>query len=399
MDKIIITDYKDNIVFLKYENDDLVSIETVELDNTSNVGNIYVGKIKNIVKNINACFVEIENKKMCYYSLANGVTPIFLNHKKDDVVKVGDEILVQIAKEELQTKAPVVRGDLNFTGRYVVITHGKTDIGISNKIYDESERKRLRHILKPYQNDKFGFIVRTNAQDIDNEIIINEVENLISSYENTIKKGKTTPCFKMVYKTKPHFYNVIRDNKQDVLVCTDIKEVYDNILLCSKNSPEDKVNMDNISFYEDDSCSLKALYNVNSSVENALKEKVWLKSGATIVIQPTEALVAIDVNTGKAIKGKSNMAKTFLKTNLEAAKEIARQIRLRNLGGIIIVDFIDMQNESDKTYLMEEFRKMLKKDPIKTSLIEMTKLNLVEITRKKIRQPLWLQLKDKYNND
>jgi len=392
MDKIIITDYKDKVVSLRYEKDLLVQIETLDNDKKCRVGNIYTGKVKNIVQNINSCFVEIENKQMCYFSLADGILPIFLNEKKDNTIKVGDEILVQVAKESLQQKAPLVRADLNFSGKYVVITYGKTDIGISNKICDDSERKRLKKILKPYQNDKYGFIVRTNAKDIKKEILVDEIEYLISIYNNVYSKSINTPVFKMVYKEQPSYVKEIRDSKNDIQVITDIDYIYDEITMYCKGVDNDKID---VSFYNDELCSLKALYNVNSLVENALNKKVWLKSGATIVIEPTEALVAIDVNTGKAIKGKgSNIEKTFLKINLEAAKEIARQIRLRNLTGIIIVDFIDLNNKKDKEYLVEEFRKILVKDPIKTTLIEMTKLNLVEITRKKIRKPLWLQFKE-----
>jgi len=391
MDKIIITDYMNKIISLKYEKDNLVQIETLDNEKESIVGNIYTAKVKNIVNNINSCFVEIKDKQMCYYSLQSGVKPIYLNEKKNDILRVGDEILVQVAKEALQTKAPLVRADLNFAGKYVIITYGKTDIGISNKITDEAERKRLKKILKPYRNEEYGFIVRTNAKEISKDILIDEIEYLISLYDKTIEKSKTTPVFKMVYKEQPFFVKEIRDSKNDIKVITDIKGIYDELSFCMKDNA--KFSNVELELHNDDVCTLNVLYNIKGLVENALKEKVWLKSGATIVIQQTEALVAIDVNTGKAIKGKSiDTQKTFLKINLEAAKEIARQIRLRNLTGIIIVDFIDLKKDEDKEYLVEEFRKILSKDPIKTTLVEMTKLNLVEITRKKIRQPLKLQL-------
>jgi len=164
-----------------------------------------------------------------------------------------------------------------------------------------------------------------------------------------------------------------------------------------------KEDISKLQFYEDKLLSLSKLYSIDHKLEHALHEKVWLKSGGTIVIQPTEALTVIDVNTGKAINGKKNIEDNFLKINREAAKEIAKQLRLRNISGIIIIDFITMTIEEHKQILMEELDSYLRKDPIKTTLVDMTPLNLVEITRKKVRKPLHEQIiydtKDSGDND
>ena len=154
----------------------------------------------------------------------------------------------------------------------------------------------------------------------------------------------------------------------------------------------------NFRHYEDSMISLSKLYSIESHIAALLKEKVWLKSGSNIVIQRTEALTAMDVNTSKAIKGKASRQKTFFKTNLEAAKEIAKQISLRNIGGIIIVDFIDMDSEEDRQILLRSFQEYLDRDYVKANIIDMTKLNLVEITRKKVKQPLANQLHDLMQN-
>ena len=153
-----------------------------------------------------------------------------------------------------------------------------------------------------------------------------------------------------------------------------------------------KEDLEKLSFYSDNLLSLSKLYGVETKLENALREKVWLKSGGSLIIQPTEALTVIDVNTGKAVNGKKKVQETFLKVNLEAAEEIAKQIRLRNLSGIIIVDFISMDDKAAQKKVMQLLAELFKKDPIKTTLIDMTALNLVEITRKKVRKPLHEQI-------
>lgn len=392
MHKLLITKEEDRIISSLYEGNEMVQVNTFSLKEDNFLGNIYIGKVKNIVANIAAAFVEYEKGKMCYLSLAELKKPVFINPKKNDKLVVDDEILLQISKADVKTKAPVAITNLNFTGKYLVLTHGNNLIGISGKITDDGERKRLKALMEEFKNEEYGFIIRTNAVNISGEVLRLEAQTLIKLYGETLDHARYKTPFSLVYKTLPGYLCDIRDGLSETLaeIVTDDRELYEEIEgYLNHYQREDSSKL---KFYEDNLLSLKKLYNIDSKLENALKKKVWLKSGGTIIIEPTEALTVIDVNTGKAIYGKKKVQETFLKLNLEAAEEIAKQIRLRNLSGIIIVDFIDMEDKSAKDKLMHTFAEYLKKDPVKTILVDMTALNLVEVTRKKVRKPLYEQI-------
>lgn len=389
--KLIITKQKQMVISSLFEENELVQINVEPDERTSLLGNIYVGKVKNIIKNINAAFVEIEEGMMCYLSLTDNENPIFSNPKNDSRILMGDEIIVQVTKENIKTKQPAVSTNLNFTGKYVVLTHGKTTIGVSNKIEDEDKCRQLKKIAKPYSNTECGFILRTNAVNAEKEMIVQEIQTLLELYNKVKTFGIHKQRFSCVYRMPVNYICDIRDSYTESFdkIVTDDPMIFEEIK--AYLSDYQRVDLDKLHFHEDRDISLNSLYGINSKLENALKEKVWLKSGASLVIQPTEALTAIDVNTGKAITGKKKVQETFLRVNLEAAREIAKQIRLRNLSGIIIIDFIDMISQEQRDLLMEELRKLLHKDPIRTNVIDMTALNLVEITRKKVRKPLYEQ--------
>ena len=391
--RLVITNYKERIISILYENDKAVQINTQSREENSILNNIYIGKVKNIINNIEAAFVEIENGIMCYFSLKDEKNIIYLNKQNQKKICIGDEILVQVIKEAVNKKAPVVTGYINITGKYTVLTHGKLSISVSNKIHNEKEVQRLKGIISKYKNNDFGIIARTNSFECEDDLIEEEIHNLQKIYYDIIGKAKFLVPFSKVYTSPLGYICDIRDSYSRNIekIVTDDVHIYENIRDYLEYFQKDELSK--LELYKDEMISLNALYNINSSVAEALKEKVWLKSGGTIVIQPTEALVAIDVNTSKAIVGKSDASKAFLKTNLEAAHEIARQLRLRNLSGIIIVDFIDLKKEEDKRYLLNEFDKILRLDPIKTTVVDMTGLNLVEVTRKKTRKPLYQQLK------
>lgn len=391
--QFIITKKENKIVSSYMEHGELVQISLENMEHESILSNIYLGKVKNIVKNIRAAFVEIAEKQMCYLSLENSKIPIFSNKKNSNTISVGDTIIVQVSREDVKTKAPVVTTEFSFTGKYVVLTHGKTKLGISSKITDEGERERLRDLLKRYESEKYGWIIRTNAIHASEHAIEKEIAVLKSLYDNLLEFGIHKNCFSLLYKAPAAYLCDIRngmspDTKE---IVTDNKELYNEIreyLNCYQQEDVEKVR-----FYEDTSVSLNRLYGIETKLEKALQKNVWLKSGGTLVIEPTEALTVIDVNTGKAIKGNKKIQETFLKVNMEAALEIAKQIRLRNISGIIIVDFIDLEQKEMKDLLMKTLSDYLKKDPIKTTLVDMTALGLVEITRKKVRKPLWEQVK------
>ncbi|BCJ99683.1 ribonuclease E/G [Anaerocolumna chitinilytica] len=392
--KLIITKEGNRIISSVFDEKEMLQVNIFGAIEENPLGNIYVGKVKNIVNNIAAAFVEYEKDKMCYLSLEEVKNPIFLNPKKNDKLVVGDDILVQIAKADVKTKAPVATVALNFTGKYLVLTHGNNLIGISGKIREEEERKRLRALMEVYKNSEYGFIVRTNAASIEDNVLKEEAEALIGVYKDTLSHAMYKTPFTCVFKTLPGYLCDIRDSLSEAIteIITDNKDLYDEI--ASYLGSYQKEDLVKLKFYEDNLLTLSNLYGVNLKLENALKKKVWLKSGGNLVIEPTEALTVVDVNTGKAIYGKRKVQDTFLKLNLEAAEEIAKQIRLRNLSGIIVVDFIDMEEKGAKEELMRFFEEQLRKDPVKTVLVDMTALNLVEVTRKKVRKPLYEQISE-----
>lgn len=400
--RLIITKQDNRIISAFFEGKDMVQVSVNASNEEGILGNIYLGKVKNIVKNINAAFIEIADGKMCYLALDENRYPIMagsrdeLDDRKLNMVKikVGNELIVQVTKEDIKTKAPVVSSNINFTGKYVALTYGKITNGVSSKITDEKERSRLKNIMKQFENSEYGFIIRTNAAFAPEDKIVNEMQKLITEYEKIREFGVHKSRFSLLYSTPPNYICDIRDGYSDHIdeFVTDDSELYQHIReYLEAYQPED---LEKLRFYQDDILSLNNLYGIHDKLNEAVRPMVWLKSGGTLVIQPTEALTVIDVNTGKAIAGKKKVQETFLKVNLEAAKEIAKQIRLRNLSGIIVIDFIDMELKKNQELLMADLEEYFKRDPIKTTLVDMTALGLVEVTRKKLRKPLHEQLED-----
>lgn len=393
MNQLIVTYYKNKLVSCFLEDMELVQVNCEDAGTEGILGNIYVGKIKNIVKNINAAFIEIENQIMCYLSLEKNQTAIFVNSKKNNKWVIGDELLVQITKESIKTKAPMASSCLNFTGKYVVLTHGKPGIGISGKIKENEERLRLQKIMKPFATQEYGFIVRTNSAFASEEEIIEETQCLIKKFQLLKTTGIHKSCFSLIDKAPSGYLCDIRDGySRDIdQILTDDHSLYCEIK--SYLETNQKKDLEKLKMYTKTDISLNHLYNIETKISKALQEKVWLKSGGYLIIQPTEALTSIDVNTGKAIAGKRKAEETFLKINLEAAEEIAKQLRLRNLSGIIIIDFIDMDTQKNQLHLIEHLKTKIANDPIPTQFIDLTALHLVELTRKKQRKPLHEQLK------
>lgn len=375
-----------------YENGKAVELSCFDTGEEQLLGSIYIGKVQNIVKNIEAAFIEIERGILCYYSLLKKEEPIYVKEKKGSKLSPGDELLVQVSREAVKTKAPTVTCNLNFPGKYLVLTTGERKLGLSSKLSSE-EKERLRKIAEPFLSGKFGVIVRTNASHASEEMLQEEFERLSRNCLKVLTMGKHQSCFSRVYQEPPAYASAIRNMKKEQLleIVTDDSKIYETIsLYLSEYQPED---LEKLRFYQDEVLSLDCLCGITTAFQSALQERVWLKSGAYLVIQPTEALTVIDVNTGKYV-GHKKIRETFLRINLEAATEIARQLRLRNLSGIIVVDFIDMKETEDREKLMDFLEQEIKKDPIKTVLVDMTSLGLVELTRKKVRKPLKEQVKN-----
>lgn len=354
------------------------------------LGNIYVGRVQKIVKNLNAAFIEIAPGLPCYYPMTSGRDPIFVHKIPSEHMVQGDEVLVQVERESVKTKAPSVTTNLNLTGRYVVLTTEKKQIGISGKIAKD-RREELKALIREHYHGIYGVIVRTNAQNISDDIFLDELNRMDQELTSLIKKASMRTCFSCVYQTEAKYMSYLQNCRQEGLteIVTDLPEVFEQVQTYQEKYPV--LAEIPVRFYQDDLLSLASLYNLSGQIKDALQKRVWLKSGGYLVIEPTEALTVIDVNTGKSMI-KKDPQKHFLKINLEAASEIARQMRLRNLSGIVVIDFIDLDSEKDQQELMGFLRKALRPDPVPVQVHDMTKLGLVEVTRKKIEKNLQEQL-------
>ena len=377
---------RERTVYAFYENDHAAELSCLPAGGESILGNIYVGKVKNIAANISAAFLEIANGQLCYYALNDNDAPIFTTPRKKNTLVAGDELLVQVSREAVKTKAPTVTANLNFAGKYLVLTSGKHHLGLSSKLSPEA-KQRLRTIAEPFLGKDFGIIVRTNAAEASEDELRAELGELTEAYRHTVETGRNRACFSLVYKEPSAYAARLRGLRADSFnkIVTDRADIYRELkAYLTDRQPAD---LPKLYFYEETAPSLDSVYGLSKAFEEAGKERVWLKSGGYLVIQPTEALTVVDINTGK-YTGKKKKDDTFLKINLEAARELARQLRLRNLSGIIVADFIDMDREEDKQTLMAVLASELKKDPVRTSLVDMTPLGLVEITRKKVQKTL-----------
>ncbi len=349
------------------------------------LGNIYIGKVQNIVANIGAAFIDIGGTS-CYYDISQAPHAFFTHKMGKKALCVGDELLVQISREAVKTKAPTVSSNISLTGRYAVLTSGNTRIGVSAKL-PRALRETYKERLQEWKNEEYGMIVRTNAKDMPLETVLQEISQLKSRYQKLKETAVSRSCFSCLYTVaRPYLTdlkNVYVEGLSEIVV--EDPELYEEILEYSHREQPEFV--EKLRLYQDHQLPLGKLYSTQAVLEHALKERVWLKHGGYLVIQPTEALTVIDVNSGKCVSKKSR-ADAFLQMNLEAAQEIAKQIRLRNLSGIIVVDFINLEKPEEMQELLREFRKALSRDPIQTTLVDVTGLQLVEITRKKLRKPL-----------
>lgn len=384
--KLLITKLnRNNITYIAtalYSEKQLLELYLEPVEQESILDNIYVGRVKDVVKNLNAAFIEIAPKKPCYYSLEDCHNPLYVKKIKSPRMVQGDEVVVQVVKENIKTKPPKVSTNLTFSGTYLILTTENTSLGISRKLPEE-ERERLRELLGPYKNDKFGLVVRTNAAKAEPSEILKEYDELKLEYEQLIQTAVHRTCFSCLRKSPPEFLAILKNLNPSELeeIITDDRGLWEQI----------KAKGFQVTLYEDKLLSLNSLYSLEVRLQEALKERVWLKSGGYLVIQPTEALTVIDVNSGKSV-AKKKVQEHYLNINLEAAEEIAHQLRLRNISGIIIVDFIDMKEQRAKEELMLQLKQFVKKDSVPVQVVDMTRLNLVELTRKKVRKSLTEQI-------
>lgn len=383
------------IVSAYIQDNKLTELSLEDEQQSSILDSIYVGKVQNIVQNIQAAFIEIQSGLICYYSLEDLKNPIYTKKQGKKSLVIGDELLVQVIKEGIKTKAPVVTTNLSFSGKYVILTTGDKKLGVSGKL-SAARREELRRLLEPYCEENIGVIVRTSAGEATDEQIIEEYVNLKKEVKKLLEQSIHRTCFSKIYTPEPEYVRNLKKsyvNQLDEIV-TDDPEIYEILkVYFEEKQPNER---EKLRFYEDNILPLCKLYNLPLQIEDALRTKVWLKSGAYLVIEQTEAFTVIDVNTGK-FEGKKNRQDTFLKINLEAAREIARQFRLRNLSGIILIDFINLENPESKKKLLTELEEYVRIDSVKTNVVDMTSLGIVEMTRKKERRSLLEMIKQLEN--
>lgn len=371
------------------------------------LGNIYIGKVKNIADNIKAAFVETVPGLICFLPLNDVKDPILTNRIYDGRLMAGDELAVQISREALKTKQPAVTTALSLSGKYCVVSLKKPGISYSTKLSKKS-RERIEAAIKdfflPVKTDgaktsgseigaaDFGVIIRTNASQLDDfSPLEKELNELSAQLLALTEHASHRTCHSLLYKKPSAYLTRLRDlyeNQCDEIV-TDNETIFHEITEYRQIHPD--FVLPDIRLYQDSQLPLYKLYSVETRLAEALAKKVWLKSGGYLIIEPTEALTVIDVNTGK-VTGKKDNEKTYFEINMEAAGEIARQLTLRNLSGIIIVDFINMKSPESRSQLMAYLGNLLKRDAIKTNLVDITALGLVEITRMKTNKPLSEQL-------
>lgn len=385
--KLVITKMEHHICTTCIENGTIVEFHISPLENqTVSLGDIYVGKVKKIVPNIRAAFIEIKPGIECYYDMDSNPDPFFTKKIGKKELCQNDELLVQVEKEAVKTKAPTVTSKISFPGKYVVLTSGDVHTGVSHKL-DASERERLFSLLAPYKDETYGIIARTNAKGIGEDLLISEIEQLKSQHDQLLLHANTRTVFSCLKKADASYLADIRNVFVEGLVEILVEDhlLYEEIHSFMETTWTEGLKL--LTHYHDKTLPLQKLYNIDQELNRALGEHVWLKSGAYLVIQPTEALTVIDVNTGKCVT-KKNKEEQYYQINVQAAVEAAKQIRLRNISGIVIIDFINMKDKDRMQEVLKKLNQELKKDRIKTILVDVTKLQLVEITRQKIRKSL-----------
>lgn len=365
------------------------------------LGNIYVGKVKNVLKNIDAAFVEIAGGQLCFLPLSQAEHPVLVNRSFDGRILAGDEILVQVQRDAVKTKDPVLTAKLSVTGTYASVDLGaENGIRYSHKLSAE-EKALIKNALADVRLPAgVTAVVRTQSQRLchpdagpmDFSPLKAELASLLEQAQRLLRAGRTRTVFSLLTENVPGYVRRLKalHDFPDKII-TDELSVFQTLKgFFLENAPD----MDGrLFFYRDEKLSLAALYGLTSKFSEVTSKSVWLKSGGYLVIEPTEALTVIDVNTGK-YTGKKNAEEAFFMINQEAALEVARQLRLRNLSGIIVVDFINMSEKEANQRLLSLLKAACQNDPVPVQVVDMTPLGLVEITRKKISRPLAEQLRE-----
>ena len=392
MIEILITNNKNQEKIALVENGILIEYYENNESTERKEGNIYLGKVKDIIKGMQAAFIDIGTEKNAFIHLKDILPKIDetkeqLNTETDikDIVKKGQNLLVQIKKDSNEKKGARVSTHINLPSKYIVLMPNTNIITNSQKIESKEEKERLYKIVKENINPKNGAVIRTAAEGKNEEIIedIKKVEKtwqeIEKDYEERIKEKE--PEVGLIYKAEDIIYKMLIDlaEKNITKIIIDNEEKYQEI----KDFIKKDNQLKNIKIEKTEEKDLFSTYDIEKQIEKIQKRRIWLKSGGFITIDKTEALTAIDVNTGK-FTGNKDLEQTIYTVNREATIEIAKQIRLRDIGGIIIIDYIDMHKPENKQKIEELLKEKLKEDRSKTQVEGFTKLDLMEMTRKHI---------------
>ncbi len=383
MKELVICNSNSRKIIALIEDEELVEKYEEDEENKSIEGNIYIGKVQNVLTGLQSAFVNIGEKKNAFIHVKDIMPKIDITKNEkipekpiNELIKPGDPIIVEVKKEAVDKKGPRLSTHISLTSRFIVFMPNANFITLSKKIENEKERERLRKIVTECLPEGTGAIVRTVAENCNEEDLRKDIKKTIQKWENLQSKNIETYPQKIYDKggvLKKTIVDLVDSGLDKIIVENEndwkkIKDILDEI------ESDAKIEIDEDIFDK---------YSLSKQLKALESNKIWLKSGAFITIDKTEALIAIDVNSGKFI-GDSDVEETIKEVNLEAAREISKQIRLRDISGIIIIDFIDMHVEENKQAVINEIIKCSKKDRSRVQIEEFTKLNLMEITRKHI---------------
>ena len=385
MKSIIINTAPEETRMALMADNELLAIEVERSAHSHLVGNIYKGHVQNVLPGMQAAFVDIGSEKNAFLYIGDGLPKDALEAvPRQAKIHIGQNLPIQIVKDAIGTKGPRATTHLSLPGRNVVLMPTAAYIGISRRIGDETERSRLKEIAERICPPEMGLIIRTVSAGQSEAVLAADVQYLTRLWESLMARNRLMAAPTLLYRDADLIIRVVRDcftEDIDALIIDDA-EVYRRVVeLVRYISP---ALVERIHLYEGKK-PVFSYYHIDEEVEKLGNREVELPSGGFIVIDKTEALTVIDVNTGKFV-GKANLSDTVYRTNIEAAGEILKQLRLRDIGGIILIDFIDMDTEEQKESLLAFLRERVKMDRTKTNIVDITSLGLVEITRKKSRQ-------------
>ena len=379
------------------EDSQLVEVYIERQDNHRMVGNVYKGKVENVLPGMQAAFVDIGYELNSFLPFSEITTEEYLSDHRKKIkntnngnievdLKKNQEIFVQVIKEPFAGKGPRVTTEIALPGRLLVLVPGANYIGISKKIWDKYERRRLKKIAQSLRQKDIGIIIRTVAEGKSENHIENDFKQLLDHWNNIEIKADSAAAPILVYEDLETASSVVRD-----LLTPDVEKIIiDSKKLYKKTEKylEDisPSLLDRLELYKLKSPLFES-FGIDSEIEKLMRPKAWLKSGAYLIIEKTEAMVVVDVNSGRFV-GKKLHEENSLKINLEAAREVARQLRLRDLSGLIVIDFIDMKKEENQKKVYHEIRKELRRDRAKVSVAPITEFGLLEMTRQRIRVSL-----------